>query len=90
MFRPLMLKEVEMSDKPAQAIEVKIQPSEPLEHRCSCGILLWAALKRQDLPAPGMVHTCPECGKRYVRAKPDIKSAAPAQQASAAVDKKSS
>jgi len=71
-----------MADKKPEVIEVKVQPGEPLEHRCACGIMLWAALKRQDLPAPGIVHTCPECSKKYVRVNPKV------NQAPAAVDKK--
>lgn len=56
-----------MAENKGQVIEVKITPNEPLEHRCKCGLMLWAALKRQDLPAPGIVHKCPECGTQYAR-----------------------
>lgn len=75
-----------MAEKKVEVLKVQASPDEPLEHRCACGIVLWGALKRQDLPAPGIVHTCPECGKSYARVTPEVKADAPAPEAPAAAD----
>lgn len=48
------------------------QIREPLFRRCDCNaeVLIWEALRPDGLPAYGVKHTCPECGKVHMRVDP--------------------
>jgi hypothetical protein len=66
------------------------QIREPLFRRCDCKdeVLIWEALRPEGLPAYGIKHTCPECGKVHMRIDPKATKTAGAASNTATISNK--